>query len=439
MLEKEFPKLRSDLYRIYLMGINANKAKPFQTLHCNISKVEFMMLVAALCLNHEFSVGPKESSITYILDYLNTGVISSKVGNIPDVYSFYYLSECKEGMRAFVTRTMEDSNKRLKKLSLSYQKISSEREGNLITLYSLFAKYYIFLEEYARGNAWMEKEIWKVQQDIEKCIDDMNWDHEDKLTIWKNHYFNSNWKKEFIEQKGDFWQDRWSQLAKVVLQLRSVKRFSQAIDIVEENVLVHTWELILITDAMVRFLQEQGEEVDRNQVFLRVFYHDFGESSGNDIISDVKVFSDFTKAYFDTLVSEDEKRLKGQIGESAYQWMSLYKKGASGYIADILDKLVGLMKVYIEIHFFNNINFLSVLKTNYFERLIKFLDISRIKNFQHPLFLKELMDYMYITNQEEILSLYGDTLSYYYSNEEVEEMYQVLDRIHKDNNRDLGM
>src|SRR5699024_8478392 len=108
--------------------------------------------------------------------------------------------------------------------------------------------------------------------------------------------------------------------------------------------------------------------------------HDFGEYKGNEIVAQIKLYNEETQKMFAEIEENDEKELEKLLGKDIYIIIKEYKNEKEGYIADILDKILGIMKLWIETGYMNNYTYIKSLCSVYQERFAKFKNLDRIQD-----------------------------------------------------------
>ena len=55
-----------------------------------------------------------------------------------------------------------------------------------------------------------------------------------------------------------------------------------------------------------------------------------------------------------------------------------YKYGAEGFLAELIDKMLGIMKLWIEVGYFHNYTFIKTINSVYQDRFKRFLRIEKL-------------------------------------------------------------
>ena len=104
---------------------------------------------------------------------------------------------------------------------------------------------------------------------------------------------------------------------------------------------------------------------------------------------------------FAEIEEKDTQELEEQIGTNLYLIIEDYKSGLEGYLSDLIDKMIGVMKLWVEVGYFNNNTFIRTIDSVYQERFKRFLRIEEMKNVHNKDFYLELLREYYIYIKEE--------------------------------------
>lgn len=146
-----------------------------------------------------------------------------------------------------------------------------------------------------------------------------------------------------------------------------------------------------------------GENIDIYTIIVKSLFHDFTEYKGTEIITEFKNYNDITKKMFEEIEENDENELRGKIGEKFYLIISQYKQGAEGYISEVVDKMLGIMKIWIEVEYFHNYTFIKTLNAVYQKRFKRFLKIENIDDIKNKSFYMDLLREYYIFVKENVM------------------------------------
>lgn len=163
-----------------------------------------------------------------------------------------------------------------------------------------------------------------------------------------------------------------------------------------------------------------GENLDIYTIIIKSLFHDFTEYKGTEIITQFKNYNDVTKKMFAEIEENDEKDLKEKIGEKFYIIISQYKQGAEGYVSEIVDKMLGIMKLWIEVGYFHNYNFIKTVNSIYQDRFKRFLRVENIPEIKNKDFYLGLLREYYIYIKENLMEKDVEYFLKYFTNDELE-------------------
>ena len=155
-------------------------------------------------------------------------------------------------------------------------------------------------------------------------------------------------------------------------------------------------------------------------------FHDFGEFKGTEIVTQIKNYNDVTKKMFAEIEESDEKELEGKIGRNLYNIISEYKYGAEGYISEMVDKMLGIMKLWVEVGYFHNYNSIKTITSIYQERFKRFLRIENIDELKNKNFYLNLLREYYIYIKEHLIEKNLEYFFKYFTEEELKEFRQEI-------------
>ena len=171
---------------------------------------------------------------------------------------------------------------------------------------------------------------------------------------------------------------------------------------------------------------ELGENIDIYTIITKSLVHDFGEYKGTEIITHFKNYNEITKKMFAEIEEKDEKDLEGLLGESIYAIIAEYKSGAEGYVSELVDKMLGIMKIWIEIAYFHNYTFIKAINSIYQERFKRFLRISEIDRLKNKEFYINLLREYYIYVKENSIEYDLEYFFKYFTEEELEKLRKEI-------------
>ena len=185
----------------------------------------------------------------------------------------------------------------------------------------------------------------------------------------------------------------------VVLNLIDVYRYSYLVLVMPENVLHHQFIItcILFSEYCTEHL---NENIDIYKVITNSLFHDFGEFKGTEIISHFKYYNESSTKMFKKIEENDEKDLIVLIGSNLYNIIKNYRKGLEGLILELIDKIFGIMKLIIEMEYYNNLTLIKTINAVYQERFKRFLRIESEETINKKFYMDFLREsYIYIKEE----------------------------------------
>ena len=145
------------------------------------------------------------------------------------------------------------------------------------------------------------------------------------------------------------------------------------------------------------------ENVDIYNIIIKSLFHDFGEYKGTEIITQFKNYNEITKKMFAEIEANDEKELKEKIGTNLYIIISQYAYGPEGYISEVIDKMLGIMKLWVEVGYLHNYMFIKTIDSIFQDRFKRFLRIYDIDEINNKEFFLDLLRKYYIYIKEHLV------------------------------------
>lgn len=404
--------LISDMYKIYLYCIDSNNVRKFQPINNKYTTIDITMLACyiffELVQDENLNINDAKliignELIKKLINY-STGNLEVEMENLEQkrIYS-------KVKNMVFAEK-MEDLNKHLEVLKIKLAPIENSELLYLFNVSEELADLFILLDLYLNGNELAYDFIinkintFKIENTNKKNL----------LILFDNVMKNIDNKQKLLSILK---QNNIYNLVRVVLNLRNVSRFSQLHLIVPENVLFHTYENTIMIYVLCDYLKEIGENFDKYEVVFKSLFHDFTEYSGNEFISCIKAFSNETRNLTNHIEQCDENNLKSLIGSYNLEIVQSYKKDYTGYIADLVDKITGIMKTLIEVKYYNNFTMLKIHTGNEYKRFEKFYDYTRIESSNNKSFYTNLLKLHYIYILETFLENENIMVTYFTQDE----------------------
>ena len=193
-----------------------------------------------------------------------------------------------------------------------------------------------------------------------------------------------------------------------------------------ENVLLHSYNNTIISLMLAEYCnKELSENIDIYKIITKSL-HDFGEYKGTEVVTYFKNYNEVTKKMFAEIEAKDEKSLENLIGTALYNILSEYKKGAEGYVSELVDKMLGIIKLWIEVGYFNNYTFIKLIDSIHQGRLTRFLRIENIDEIKNKSFYIELLREYYIYIKEHLIERDLEYFFKYYTKEELIEFREEI-------------
>lgn len=412
-----------DLFKIYNSAIDSYNAKICQNINEKYTIIDKAMIAVYLYIKILSNLNIDDiDSKDVIVNYLLKQIIYGETGNLAlkiseDANKEMYNKIIDE----LVYDKFEYKNRILKKLKYNYKKCENKEYLNLLEFCELVSEMYIYDKLIRRGN--------EEAKDVFNSL-------KNQLLNFKSSY-NNIIKNEQINiinsiYKNDFQNTEYYNLIQIALKLRDVYRYSTLTTIVPENVLFHQYSMTIVNIIISEYMNMQGENIDIYTVVYKSLFHDFSEYKGNEIVAQIKLYNDETKKMFAEIEENDENNLKELLGNNIYALIANYKKGKEGYVADILDKILGIMKLWIEVGYMNNYTYIKSICSLYQERFEKFKNVDRIKELKNQKFLLELLKESYIFIKENMVNKDRYFLNQYFTEEEIKKFDIELELLKKD-------
>lgn len=128
----------------------------------------------------------------------------------------------------------------------------------------------------------------------------------------------------------------------------------------------------------------------------------------------------------------DEEELKEQIGDNLFEIISCADDEQEGYILEVLDKMLGIMKLCIEVEYMGNQTYLKSICSVFQLRFKRFKKVEKIDSLKNKEFYLDLVRYCYIYVKKHLLEYNPTLLLQYYTKQEQEEMRREIAEIKED-------
>lgn len=417
--------LVEDLLKIYLSAMDSNNAKIFQNVNDKYTIIDKSMISAYLYIKILINLKinedkAKEVLISYLVKqniYGETGNLALEISN-KDRKELY-----NEVLNNLILEQFKYKNRILKILKYNYKVIENDEYSELIEFCEEIADLYILDKLLKRGN-------WEVLTHInfikEKFADYLcsHTKLSSKLEKEKLRIYKLILNEEFEETE-------YYNLIQIALKLKDVYRYSTLTTVVPEDVLFHQYCMTLANIVFADYMISKGENIDKFKLVYKTLFHDFGEYKGNEIVAQIKLYNEETQKMFTEIEENDEKELEKLLGKDIYIIIKEYKNEKEGYIADILDKILGIMKLWIETGYMNNYTYIKSLCSVYQERFAKFKNLDRIQDLKDKEFLLQFLKSSYVYIKENLVNANFKILSIYFTKEEIENFKIEIKKLKK--------
>lgn len=230
--------------------------------------------------------------------------------------------------------------------------------------------------------------------------------------------------------KKNFNKTEYAPILDIALNLKDVYRYSSFTTVIPENVLFHQYTITIAGIIFGEYLnQEFNENFNIELLMEKSLFHDLGEYKGNEIVAQVKYYNEDTIKMFKEIEAVDEKELKSKVGEEIYTLIITAKDEKEGYILDLLDKIVAIMKLWIEIRYMHNYTYIKAISSIYQERFKRFLKLDKIDDIQNKEFLREFLRESYIYIKRSMIYQDEEILKQYFTEKDIKEFKEEIKTI----------
>ena len=404
-----------DLFKIYLSSIDSYNSKIYQTYNDKYTIIDKSMITIYLFVKIIEDRNEKNQEVTDVLcNYLLKQIIYGETGNLAfEISDKSKIQLYHEILDKLIIDKFEYKNRIMQKLKYNYKTMKLNKYSELLMFLENVADYAIFRKMFLRGN----QEIISLFDDTKnKIISELNIMNKDACFYEE--------KKQIIDLIIDnkFNESQYGNLMNVVLNLKDVYRYSTLVSPGPENVLFHQYSVTIMSLLLVEYCnKELKEDIDIYKIIVKSLFHDFGEFKGTEIVTQIKNYNDVTKKMFAEIEESDEKELEGKIGKNLYNIISEYKYGAEGYISEMIDKMLGIMKLWVEVGYFHNYNSIKTITSIYQDRFKRFLRIENIDELKNKNFYISLLREYYIYIKEHLVEKDLEYFLKYFTKKELEE------------------
>ena len=412
-----------DLFKIYLSSLDSYNSKIYQTKNDKYTIIDKAMLAVYLFVKIIEDRNEKNQEVTEVLrNYILKQIIYSETGNLAFEISNKSKAELyHEILEKLIIEKFNYKNRIMKKLKYSYTMLELNKYNELLMFLENVSEYAIFRKMNLKGN----KEITSLLEHTkEKIIAEVE-------VLNNNDYFYNEKKRIadlIIDNK--FNESQYGNLMYVALNLRDVYRYSQITTQLPENVLFHQYTVTLMSILLAEYSnKELKENIDIYTIILKSLFHDFSEYKGTEIITQFKNYNETTKRMFAEIEANDEKELEDKIGKNLCTIIYEYKKGAEGYVSEIIDKILGIMKLWVEVGYLHNYTFIKTIDSVYQDRFKRFLRIEKINEIKNKSFYIDLLREYYIYIKQHLIEKDITYFLKYFTEEELDEYRKEIETL----------
>ncbi|MBP3464126.1 MAG: HD domain-containing protein [Clostridia bacterium] len=415
-----------DLFKIYNSAIDSYNSKIMQRINEKYTIIDKSMIATYIYIKILENLNISDNTASDVLkNYLLKQIIYGETGNLAleisdkTIKKSYY-----EVVNKLIIEKFEYKNKIISKLKYNYTPIENNKYTKLIEFCEEVSEYSILEKIIAQGNIEAKKYLEESQKRLSKIKPELNAsdlvEKEEILIITK------------IEND-EFTNTNYNELIQIALNLKDVYRYSTLTTTIPENVLFHQYTITITSIIFAEYLnKEMNENMDIHKIMYKSLFHDFSEYKGNEIVTQVKNYNQDTIKLFAELEENDEKELKSKVGEEIYHIIKNAKKEKEGYIYDLIDKILGIAKLWIEIGYMHNYTYIKSICSIYQSRFKRFRNkdnkyqIDEIKNKE---FLLEFLRESYIYIKEHMVNQDSIMILQYFTQEDVDAMKREIKEI----------
>ena len=412
-----------DLLKIYISCIDSYNSKIHQTINDKYTIIDKSMLAIYQYIKIlEDRNDRSQEAIEVLRSCILKHIIYSETGNIViEIDDKSKVELYNEILDELVIEKFTYKNRIMKKLKYNYTKLKSNEYSNLMIFLEDIAEFSIFQKLVLRGNQEAKILLEKIKNNI---VSQSN-------ILDTNEYFYKE-KQEIISliRNNKFFESQYGKLNLVALNLKDVYRYSNLPSQISENVLLHQYTTTVMSIIMAEYCNKNlKDEIDLYKIIIKSLFHDFGEYKGNEIITHFKNYNEISIKMFAEIEEKDEKDLESQIGTKLYLIISEYKNGIEGYLSELIDKIIGIMKLWIDVGYFNNNTHIKSINSIYQERFKRFLRIENMEGVHDKEFYLELLREYYIYIKENLIEKDLNYFFKYFTEEELQQFRKEIENL----------
>ena len=409
-----------DLIKIYLASIDSNNARIYQTVNEKYTIIDRSMLAVYIFVKIIEDRKIKNKGVTEVLtNYILKQAIYGETGNL----SFEIRDKTKTELyhkiiNELIVEKFEYKNRIMKKLKYNYKNIKLNKYNELLAFTEKIAEFAIFQKMILRGNQEAIPTFNKIKNKIISDFQELN--NQDEFYEEKKIIIDLIIEDNFLEST-------YGNLTSVALSLRDVYRYSTIPSQLPEDVLFHQYTVALLGIVFAEYCnQELREEIDIYELILKSLFHDFSEYKGAEIVTQIKNYNETTKKMFAEIEEADQKDLETKIGKNLYYIILKSGQDAEGYIVEMTDKMLGIMKLWVEVGYFHNYTFIKTIVSIFQERFTRFLKVEKIQKLKNKIFYLDLIREYYIYIKEHLIEQDVEYFLKYFTQKELEQLRKEI-------------
>lgn len=404
-----------DFTKIYGSLIDAYNSKIKQTINNKYTLIDRAILAIYLYIKilDNLKLRDKKTDKN-LIHYILKQVIYSETGNLSlDITDEECVKAFKEVSDNLIKEKFSYLNRVLESLKYNYEPLDTYfdeifRDLEIISEYVMMEKLFLL------GNIEARNYVFELKEKLKK--------------IRENTEGNDKIKQEIIKiiesiLKDKFKNSKYQELMNIALNLRDIYRYSSFTLMVPENVLYHQFVVAILSIIFSEYLnKEELENINVGDIVYKSLFHDFAEYKGNEIVAQVKNHNESTIKMFKMIEEQDELELKNILGDNLHEIMTNFKKGKDGYISELLDKIIAIIKIWYEVIMLGNVAFIRAAGSIYQERFKRFKKKERLEELQNPQFFIDLLRECFIFVKESLLNYNQELFLLYYTLEDIDKI-----------------
>lgn len=413
-----------DLFKIYNSSIDSYNAKILQRINNKYTIIDKAMLASYLYIKILNKLKIKEELSKKVLkNYLLKQIIYGETGNLAlEIADKSREKSYKEVIEKLIIDKFEYKNKIIAKLKYNYTVIEHNKYSELIDFCENISEYYIVEKILKTGNTEANQVLKNKKETLRNKIKELK-NKDTQLDNEKVYILESICNNKFDESE-------YAGVLEIALNLKDVYRYSTLTTTIPENVLFHQYTIAISSIIFAEYLNKEFQEnFDITVIIERTLFHDFGEYKGNEIVTQVKYYNEDTIKMFKEIEEIDEKELQSKVGDEVYTLITKAKDGKEGYIFDLLDKILGIAKLWIEVGYMHNYTYLKAICSIYQERFKRFLKLDKIDDIKNKEFLREFLRESYIYIKGHMIYQDEEMLKKYFTEDDIKELKEEIKNI----------